>query len=123
MATSKRYDQTIVGQASMNTNIIHVGLDVDDTHYHGSALDNNTGEVIEFKCRPTEGIAWPAEKLSQYSLRCVLNLCYVAYHIGSIQPLTFATGRNGSIPVFQRQIICEILNRQLSVKKRTVGLN
>ena len=31
----------------MNTNIIHVGLDVDDTQYHGSALDKNTGEVID----------------------------------------------------------------------------
>ena len=33
----------------MNTNIVHVGLDVDDTQYHGSALDKNTGEVIEFE--------------------------------------------------------------------------
>jgi hypothetical protein len=37
----------------MKQNIIYVGLDVDDTQYHGSALDKNTGEVITFKCRPT----------------------------------------------------------------------
>ena len=30
----------------MNQTIIHVGLDIDDTQYHGSALDKNTGEVI-----------------------------------------------------------------------------
>jgi len=37
----------------MKQNIIYVGLDVDDTQYHGSALDKNTGEIITFKCRPT----------------------------------------------------------------------
>ena len=37
----------------MQQNIIYVGLDVDDTQYHGSALDKKTGEVITFKCRPT----------------------------------------------------------------------
>ena len=37
----------------MQQNIIYVGLDVDDTQYHGSALDKNTREVITFKCRPT----------------------------------------------------------------------
>ena len=34
----------------MKQTIIHVGLDVDDTQYHGSALDKRTGEVIDFKC-------------------------------------------------------------------------
>ena len=37
----------------MNQTIIHVGLDVDDTQYHGSALNKDTGEIIDFKCRPT----------------------------------------------------------------------
>ena len=32
---------------------LYVGLDVDDTRYHGSALNKNTGEVIDFHCRPT----------------------------------------------------------------------
>jgi len=32
----------IEGVTSMNKNIIYVGLDVDDTQYHGSALDKNT---------------------------------------------------------------------------------
>ena len=28
----------------MKENIIHIGLDVDDTQYHGSAFDKLTGE-------------------------------------------------------------------------------
>jgi len=60
----------------MNTNIIHVGLDVDDTQYLGSALDKNTGEVIEFKCRPTlKGLLGQLDKVSQYfpgRILCVL---------------------------------------------------
>lgn len=37
----------------MKSTIIHVGLDVDDTQYHGSALHRDGGEVIDFQCRPT----------------------------------------------------------------------
>jgi len=36
----------------MKQNILHIGLDVDDTQYHGSALDTDTGEVMSFKYRP-----------------------------------------------------------------------
>ncbi len=36
----------IKGEASMKQNIIYVGLDVDDVHYHGSALNKQTGEVL-----------------------------------------------------------------------------
>jgi len=37
----------------MKQNILNIGLDVDDTQYHGSALNTDTGEVMSFKCRPT----------------------------------------------------------------------
>ena len=37
----------------MQKNILYVGLDVDDTQYHGSAFNKDTGEVCDFKCRPT----------------------------------------------------------------------
>ena len=37
----------------MKQNIIHIGLDVDDTQYHGSAFNKTTGEVVDFKSRPT----------------------------------------------------------------------
>lgn len=29
---------------------LQIGFDVDDTHYHGSALDTDTSEVMSFKC-------------------------------------------------------------------------
>lgn len=35
----------------MNQTMIHVGLDVDDTQYHGSALDKDTGEIIDSNMR------------------------------------------------------------------------
>jgi len=37
----------------MKQNILYVGLDVDDTQYHGSALNKDTPEALDFKCRPT----------------------------------------------------------------------
>jgi len=61
----------------MKQTIIHVGLDVDDTQYHGSALDKHTGEVIDFKCRPTlKGLLSQLEKLGQHFPGCTLKLCY-----------------------------------------------
>ena len=67
----------------MSQTIIHVGLDVDDTQYHGSALDKNTGEVIHFKCRPTlKGLLGQLDKLGQYFPKCTLTLCYEATYIG-----------------------------------------
>jgi len=60
-----------------------VGLDVDDTQYHGSALDKHTGEVIDFKCRPTlKGLLSQLEKLGQHFPGCTLKLCYEASYIG-----------------------------------------
>ena len=35
-------------EASMKQRIIHVGLDVDDTQYHGAAFNKDTGAVIDF---------------------------------------------------------------------------
>jgi len=37
----------------MNQNVVYVGIDVDDVSYHGSALDRHTGEVLDFRSRPT----------------------------------------------------------------------
>ena len=34
----------------MQQNILYIGLDVDDTQYHGSAFNKDTGEAIDFKC-------------------------------------------------------------------------
>jgi hypothetical protein len=32
----------------MNQNVIHIGLDVDDTLCHGTVLNTHTGEVMNF---------------------------------------------------------------------------
>lgn len=67
----------------MNSNIIHVGLDVDDTQYHGAAFDKGTGETVNFKCRPTlKGLVRQLEKLEAYFSDCSLVLCYEASYIG-----------------------------------------
>ena len=38
----------------MHKKLIYIGLNVDDTQYHGAAFDKETGEIVSFKCRPTE---------------------------------------------------------------------
>ena len=37
----------------MKQNIVYIGIDVDDTRYHGCALNQHTGEILDFHCRPT----------------------------------------------------------------------
>jgi len=37
----------------MTQTILYVGLDVDDTQYHGSAFHQPTGAGLDFQCRPT----------------------------------------------------------------------
>jgi transposase len=70
-------------EASMKHTIIHVGLDVDDTRYHGSALDKSTGKAIDFKCQPTlKGLLGQLEQLSKYVPGRTLTLCYEATYIG-----------------------------------------
>ena len=67
----------------MTKNVIYVGLDVDDTQYHGSAIDKQTGEIIDFICRPTlKGLVKQLEKLLQYFHNSTLKLCYEASYIG-----------------------------------------
>ena len=67
----------------MNKNVIYVGLDVDDTQYHGAAFDQRTGETINFKCRPTlKGLVRQLEKLEASFNDCHLIVCYEASYIG-----------------------------------------
>jgi len=37
----------------MKHRIVYIGLDVNDTHYHSSALNKESGELLSFRCRPT----------------------------------------------------------------------
>jgi hypothetical protein len=51
----------------MNKKLIYIGLDVDDTQYHGAAFDRESGEIVSFKCRPTlKGLVAPLEKMQKY---------------------------------------------------------
>jgi len=60
----------------MNQNILRVGLDVEDTQYHGSAFNKVTGEVIDFKCRPTlNGLLTQLDKLQRHFRGCAIRLC------------------------------------------------
>ena len=45
--------QTKEGSA-VNQNVIYVSVDVDDERYHGCALDESTGEMLDFRCRSTK---------------------------------------------------------------------
>jgi len=70
-------------EASVNKNVIYVGLDVDDTQYHGAGLDPRSGETVSFKCRPTlKGLVRQLEKLGAYFTNRSLVLCYEASYIG-----------------------------------------
>ena len=67
----------------MKQNILYVGLDVDDTQYHGSAFNKDTGEVCDFKCRPTlKGLLNQLDKLAGHFPGCSIKLCYEASYVG-----------------------------------------
>ena len=67
----------------MKQNILHIGLDVDDTQYHGSALNHITGEILDFKCRPNlKGLLSQLDKLHKYFPGSTFKLCYEASYIG-----------------------------------------
>jgi transposase len=67
----------------MKQNIIHIGLDVDDTQYHGSAFNKDTGEVIDFKCRPTlKGLLQQLDRMARHFKGHKIKLCYEASYVG-----------------------------------------
>jgi transposase len=67
----------------MNKKIVHVGLDVDDTKYHGAALNKATGELLNFKCRPTlKGLLGQLARVQKRFPGHVLHVVYEASYIG-----------------------------------------
>jgi len=63
---------------------VYVGLDVDNTQYHGSAFNKDTGEIIDFHCRPTlKGLFRQLEKLRQQFSGCAFRVCDEASSLGS----------------------------------------
>ena len=67
----------------MQPTILYVGLDVDDTRYHGSALNKHTGDVMDFHCRPTlKGLLAQLTKLGKSFPGCSIRVCYEASYCG-----------------------------------------
>jgi len=67
----------------MKRTIIHVGLDVDDSAYHGCAFDQSTGELVRFSCRPTlKGLVDKLKKLKARFSGVELTMCYEASYVG-----------------------------------------
>lgn len=67
----------------MSQDVVYVGIDVDDVRYHGCALNQCTGEVQAFQCRPTlKGLVGQLEKLQVYFRGAPLKLCYEASYVG-----------------------------------------
>ena len=53
----------------MKQKIVYIGLDVDDTQYHGSALDKESGELLSFRCRPTlKGLLGHLAKIRNFAI-------------------------------------------------------
>ena len=52
----------------MSLNVVYVGIDVDDVRYHGCALNQHTGEVLDsVACRATlKGLVDQLKKLRDY---------------------------------------------------------
>ena len=67
----------------MSGNVVYVGIDVDDVQYHGSALDRQTGEVLNFQCRPTlKGLIGQLDKVQKYFDGVELKLYCEASYVG-----------------------------------------
>jgi hypothetical protein len=67
----------------MKQKIVYIGLDVDDTQYHGSAFNKETGEILSFRCRPTlKGLLGQLVKVRKHFPRQVIKLAYEASYIG-----------------------------------------
>ena len=64
-----------------SNNIVYVGIDVDDTAFHGAGIVRETGELFEFKCKPDHGVL--RKKLNElFGDRYTIHLCYEACYLG-----------------------------------------
>lgn len=68
----------------LSKKIVYVGLDVDDTAFHGTGLVLETGECFEFKCKPDHGVL--RKKIidlfkEQYAIRLCYEACYIGYSL------------------------------------------
>ena len=87
----------------MIENIVHVGIDVDDVRWHGSALDKRTGKCWSFTVvRTLKGLVGQLEKVCEYFGGVQWKLCYEASYVGfSLQrDLRLRQGRSPRLPGF-----------------------
>jgi len=62
-------------------NIVYVGVDVDDTAFHGAGIVRESGELFEFKCKPDQGVL--RRKLNElFGDGYEIHLCYEACYLG-----------------------------------------
>ncbi len=67
----------------MKQKIVYIGLDVDDTQYQGSALNKETGEFLNFRCRPTlKGLLWQLAKIRKHFPKHTVQVAYEASYVG-----------------------------------------
>lgn len=65
----------------MERNVLHIGLDVDDSAFHGAGFDLNSKNRFEFKCKPTLGaLLKKLELLADKGYE--LKVCYEATYLG-----------------------------------------
>jgi transposase len=83
----------------MQQRILYVGLDVDDTQYHGSALSQDTGEILHVQCRPTlQGLVSQLGKLPRHFPGPAVHVAYEASYIGyTLQRDLVGQGYHGDV--------------------------
>ena len=65
----------------MNNRILFIGLDVDDKAFHGYGISSDSGESIEFSCKPT--VKSLQSKLALHIISGLKpRLCYEATFLG-----------------------------------------
>ncbi|MCK6608999.1 MAG: IS110 family transposase [Flavobacterium sp.] len=67
----------------MNKKVIYIGVDVDDNAFHTTALFPETGEVLEYKCKPTfHGLLSRLAELKAKFQDFNVRVCYEASYLG-----------------------------------------
>ena len=61
-------------------NLLFCGIDVDDKHFNTCVINNDTGEMLHFKCRPNASAL--VTKLKAVSSLEALRVCYEATFLG-----------------------------------------
>jgi len=82
--------------ASTTPSIFYVGLIVETTSTTGSALENNTGEVIDFKRRPT--LKYLLSQGTDHSALQRRNADEINYPSGAEQSFVFKTRQQAHSP-------------------------